>query len=619
MSMTPQTVAFSEPIIVPREIGTIAYSPEPATGELRLRLVVHSEIPDDAALRQEWTALVRRLDRPQVFYTWEWALAVQHAYHAVLHPLLFLSYDDHGSLRGVVALATDPKQTQVTFLTATTGDYCDFLSSREDKPAFVSAVLTELRNRGLDNIVLTNLPADSGSLEAIELASAAAAYHCFSRTAYVCAQVSLAALERKPGENRPVLPRKKMLRRFLNAMGRSAPVRLDHARSWDTVETALPEFFRSHVARFLDTGLISNIVRPERQMFLRELAKQLCERGWLTLTRMMSGENVYAWNYGFQFQDTWFWYQPTFDGSLEKYSPGFCLLAKLIEEAADNKDFKTIDLGLGAEEYKDRFSNESRETLCVTPKTSAVQHYREVVRYYLSAAVRVWPTAERAARSAMARIQAFRQRFRSLGVRQGCAWVAKRAQSALVARDEVFFYELSGRSRGLQKPGGVFLRKIDLKTLAIAAMQNADDEGTLAYVLRCAERLRTESDSAGFALTNDAGEFLHFTWAGPFESFHWSELNSGLPAPAPDSVILFDSWTPVSQRGRGYYAPTLELVVSGIQQQGKRAWGFSASTNTSSVRGLEKAGFQRGFSVLRYRMLWWQKLVQRNVPAPGPS
>lgn len=605
-------------IIVRGQIGTIAYSPEPATGELRLRLEVHSEIPEAAALRQEWNALVERLDRPQVFYTWEWALAVQRAYNATLHPLLFLAYDERDSLCGVAALATNPRRTQVTFLTATTGDYCDFLSAGQEKAAFVSGVLAELRKRGHHDIVLTNLPADSDTVEAIERACPGR-YHFFARTAYVCAQVSLAHLERKPAENRPVLPRKKMLRRFLNAMGRSAPVRLDHARSWDAVETALPEFFRSHVARFLDTGLISNIVRPERQTFLRELAKLLCEKGWLALTRMASGENVYAWNYGFQFHDTWFWYQPTFDSSLEKYSPGFCLLAKLIEEAADNNVFKTVDLGLGAEEYKDRFSNECRETLCVTLEKSAVQHYREVGRHYLSVGVRAWPSAEKSARSVLARFQAFRQRFQHLGVRQGCVWVAKRAQSAIVARDEVFFYELSSPNPKLLESHGIFLKKIDLKTLAIAAIQNADDEGTLAYLLRCADRLRTEPDSHGFALANAAGELLHFTWAGPFESFHWSELDSGLPAPAPGSVILFDSWTPVSQRGRGYYAPTLALVVATIRQEGKRAWGFSASTNTSSVRGLEKAGFQRGFSVFRYRMLWWQKLIHRNVAAPGPS
>ncbi len=63
---------------------------------------------------------------------------------------------------------------------------------------------------------------------------------------------------------------------------------------------------------------------------------------------------------------------------LEKYSPGFCLLAKLIEEAADDPAMNTVDLGLGAEKYKERFANQTRETLYVTLRTPA-QHAREIL------------------------------------------------------------------------------------------------------------------------------------------------------------------------------------------------------------------------------------------------
>jgi hypothetical protein len=287
-----------------------------------------------------------------------------------------------------------------------------------------------------------------------------------------------------------------------------------------------------------------------------------------------------------------------------------------------------LDLGLGAEEYKDRVANQARETLYVMLNTSAAEHFGEMLRYRFSALVRSWPVAEKTSRSLFARYRGFAQRLQDLGVRGTCIWAAKRAHSAISARDEVFFYELTNPNRELLEADGVFLKTIDLSTLAVAAMQNADDEGTLGYLLRCAHRLQTEPESLGFALTNTTGELLHFTWAGPFEKFHWAELGSGLPSPAPGSVVLFDSWTPVAQRGRGHYGPTLALVVNRIQREGKRSWGFSASTNTSSVRGLEKAGFQRRFSVFRYRFLWWQKLVRKDaakhsVPVPvssvGPS
>jgi CelD/BcsL family acetyltransferase involved in cellulose biosynthesis len=370
-----------------------------------LRLVVLREIPEDASLRQQWNSLVQQVDQPQVFYTYEWSLAVQRAYQATLHPLIFLAYDEAESLCGIAALATDVDGRRASFLCATTGDYCDFLSPAEHKNDFVTMVLAELRKEGIGEITLTNLPADSNTVAALQTASGQKGYRRFARTAYVCAQVSLGKLERRPGENKPVLPGKKMVRRSLSAMGREAPVRLDHARSWDTIGPVLPQFVQAHIARFRATGRISNMAQPERQVFLAELAKLLSEAGWLTLTRMMSGERVLAWSYGFQFHGTWFWYQPTFDSELEKYSPGFCLLAKLIEEAAENSGMSTVDLGLGAEEYKERFANQTRETLYVTLRASAVKHWREIVRYRAAEIVKTSPRLEAGVRAVVGRLR----------------------------------------------------------------------------------------------------------------------------------------------------------------------------------------------------------------------
>ena len=575
-----------------------------------LRLVVLREIPEDESLRRDWNALVERTPQPQVFYTYEWAFAVQRSYGETLRPLIFLAYDEGDSLCGVAALATSRPGESVSFLCATTGDYCDFLSLRENREAFVAAVVGELRHENMSGATLTNLPADSATVAALRHAARSRGYQYFARTAYICAQVSLASLQRR-GENKPVLPRKKMLRRFLNAMGREAPVRLEHARSWSQAEPVLPGFIEAHIARFLVTGRISNMVREQRRLFLAQLAKLLAERGWFALTIFVAGQQVFAWNYGFQFLDTWFWYQPTFDSDFEKYSPGFCLLAKLIEEAADRPELRTVDLGLGAEEYKERFANQTRETLYITLNRSYPKHVREIAHYYAAAALKVLPYAERVVRSVLAKCGTLRQRLRKSGIWETFRWAARRMRYSVAGRDEVFFYELTHPDPSFLALDGVCLKPLDLNALARAAMQNENDEGTLAYLLRCAEHLRNK-DWEGFGLVNHGGEFLHFTWAGPFEGFYWSELNSTLEPPAPQSLILFDSWTPVSQRGRGYYAPTIAMVADKARAEGKRAWGFSASTNTTSVRGLEKAGFKRQFSVIRYRVLWWQRVIQEK-------
>ena len=369
-----------------------------------LRLVVLNEIAEDANLRNQWNELVRRLDHPQVFYTYDWAFAVQRAYTATLHPLVFLAYDDNESLCGLAALSLDADDVRATFLCATTGDYCDFLGQREHKLTFVSLVLEHLRSRGINEVTLTNLPADSATVLAIQQSSAEFGYRSFARTAYICAQVFLTKIERSTAENKPVLPGKKMVRRSLKALGLNSPVCLDHARSWKEIEPLLSEFTEAHVSRFQATGRISNLAIPERRLFLEELARQLSRPGWVVLTRMMAGDKSIAWNYGFQFEGTWFWYQPTFDTTLERYSPGFCLLTKLIEEAVENPALHTVDLGLGAEEYKERFANQTRKTLYITLRSSMTKHVCEIVRYRAAELIKKFPRLEASVRKTVARL-----------------------------------------------------------------------------------------------------------------------------------------------------------------------------------------------------------------------
>jgi len=374
-----------------------------------LRISALEKIPEDPTLQGQWNELVLRVENPQVFYTYEWSLAVQRAYGHLLRPLVFLAHDANDALCGIVSLALNPQGTRATFLCATTGDYCDFLSTADHKLAFVSSVLSELRERKIDEITLTNLPADSTTVAAVTQSSAGVGYRWFARTAYVCAQVRLSQIERRPGDNKLMLPGRKMVRRSLSAMGRESPVRLEHARAGDAVASLLPDFIDAHIARFSAMGRISNLAQPGRKRFLEELTSLLTNPEWLVLTRLMSGERVLAWNYGFRFQDTWFWYQPTFATDLERFSPGFCLLSMLIEEAAEDPALKVVDLGLGSEEYKERFCNQSRETLYVTLRQSLAKHVKEILRYRAAKAIKRSPRLENSVRRAVSLLHPMRE------------------------------------------------------------------------------------------------------------------------------------------------------------------------------------------------------------------
>lgn len=580
-----------------------------------LRIALLREIPENASLRHQWNELVLQERRPQVFYTYEWALAVQKAYCATLQPLIFLAYDESESLHGIAALAADQTGKRVFFLCAATGDYCDFLGAAEEKSWFVFAVLSELKGLNIGQITLTNLPSDSGTVAALRKLSPQRGYQFFERRAYECAQVSLAPFKTAPKESNSVLPGERKLQRSLKWLRRDTQISFDHVRNWNQVEPLLPDFIQAHVARFLITGRISNLARLERKLFVQELARLLSESGWLVLSRMRTGDTTIAWNYGFDFAGTWFWYQPTLDSEFQKYSPGYCLLAKIVQDGTALPAVNTVDLGLGAEEYKETFANQSRETLYVTLTASLARHVMERCRYHAAEIAKSSPKLENALRVAREHLQRIREEIHHEGIARTSLRLSRRFWEAVYSRTEVLFYE--ARNIGFHDLLETKLVPLDLASLASAVSQYVDDRLTCSYLLRSAERLRRHA-ADGFALVASDGSFLHFAWVTDFDGFFSSELNSKVAAPSSDCVTIFDCWTPERFRGRGYYGKTIDRLTHVLQARGRRTWIFVAATNLASIHGMEKAAVQRKYSLVRRRILGWQR-IHKQVLESGET
>jgi CelD/BcsL family acetyltransferase involved in cellulose biosynthesis len=581
-------------------------------------LVVHRQIPQSENLRQQWNALAAQMEDPQVFYTYEWAAAVERAYGQELKPLLFLAYEGD-KLRAVASLAVDPQET-IVFLAATTADYCDFLSSTQDRASFVSSVLAELRLMQLDKhipgtLVLVNLPQDSATVRALEPASRKHGYFVFARPAYFCAQVRLEVPEERD-RIQQMIQQKKILRRREKEMKRTAPVAVEHWQGEPALEAMLSEFAHAHVGRFLATGRSSNLARPERRLFLRELARRLSAQGWLKMSRLMIGDQAIAWNYGFAYAGTWFWYQPTFDGNFQRYSPGGYLLWRMVEEACGLPDARCVDLGLGAEEYKDKIANGGRQTLHVTLEPAFPGYMRSALRYHAAELVKSVPSVEQRARRARDFANAISRKMRQKGVAGTLRSLATRMRDGFVRRKEVHFYAWPSREVSVRPASdhGTRFVPLDVNTMARAAMSYCDDSETAHYLLRNALRLHT-AGVRGYALLDGEDVPVHFCWTAPFENFYMSELSCRLHAPVENATLIFDCWTPCAQRGQGHYADAITHLAWQLRSEKKSAWIFSASLNTASLRGLEKSGFEHRYSLLRKGVLFLDRRI-RQVDAP---
>jgi CelD/BcsL family acetyltransferase involved in cellulose biosynthesis len=361
-----------------------------------LRIVVRQAIPEENDFRLQWNRVAMQTERPQVFYICEWALAMQSAYRACLKPLIFLGYEGD-CLAGIASLATDAEEKRISFLAANTADYCDFLSAPSLREEFIDAVLTELQQHSFESITLANLPADSATVDALHRTAEDGGLHVFARPAYSCAQVELGHDEMRE-ELKQSLVGKKKLRRYLRVMERDGAVAFAHLDSREQIQAALPEFAAAHIARFRATGRTSSLATPSRRLFLEELVNRFDGTGVVTLSQLKIQDRTVAWNYGFRFHGTWFWYQPTFDSRYEESSPGYCLLSRIVIEACDTDAMQVVDLGLGPEGYKDRFGNCSRQTLHVTVTASRVRDICERARYSVASALKQSPPIDSAVR-----------------------------------------------------------------------------------------------------------------------------------------------------------------------------------------------------------------------------
>ncbi len=352
-------------------------------------------------LQHQWNGLALQMERPQVFYTYEWAAAMHSAYQKTLKPLLVLGYEGN-DLVGVVSLATDAAEESISFLAGTTADYCEFLSHPHRRAEFVDAVFAELGKTKAGFVALASIPEDSATPVALRVAAHMHGFHLYMRPACLCAQVELGSREQRQ-KLKTTLMGKRKIRRCLRAMEREGPVTFAHLQSWGQIQGALPDFIDTHVARFHAIQRISGLSMPERRFFLEELTQRFLGSAVVTLSMLMIGGRPIAWTYGFQFRRSWFLYQATFDRSQEERSPGHCLLSRIVVEACDVDEIEVVDLGLGSEGYKEQFGNSTRQTLYVTVTKSLHRHLQEVARYRAANLLKRSPKVESAIRRVLGR------------------------------------------------------------------------------------------------------------------------------------------------------------------------------------------------------------------------
>jgi hypothetical protein len=418
---------------------------------------------------------------------------------------------------------------------------------------------------------------------------------------------------------------KKRLRRNLRELEKLGEISVRHDTQWREIEPLLQSFHRAHIARFLATGRISTLLLPERRKFLHELARELSSSGWITLSRILVDDAPVAWNYGFTFPGTWFWYQPTVENDVRyrDFSPGYCLLAKIVELACDHPGMDAVDLGLGAEEYKDRFATAARETLYLALNRSFLTHALTVARHSAATLAKSAPVLEDGIRRARSNSKHFLRRLEDEGLSFMVKKAVQRLRRPFFAADQVLFFEASAANSNPDAATTLVPLSSDL--LGAAALKYANDPVTIAQLMLFAKRFCSGNDQ-GFILLAADGTPVHFCWVADFDGFKIRELSRTLHAPNPDAVMIFDCFTPPMFRARGFFREAICALAVRLFAQKKEPWIFCAASDLPALRAIRKSGFACRFSLEPGRMSGFSKredLVQaahtegQSRPAPA--
>jgi CelD/BcsL family acetyltransferase involved in cellulose biosynthesis len=583
-----------------------------------VQVTVLKEIPEDPDLSEAWNTLVLTMENPEVFFTYQWALAASRGFQKHLSPLLFLMYDS-GQLAGVAALAIDPNAPRAAFfLTSSTADYCDIVSAPANRRAVTLALLKEIQKLGLANLVLANVPSNSVTLQELPGVAGSSRFYVTSRTAYNCGVVQLGG-EQQRETLLQTLAGKDRERRALKKLTNLGAVKVIHLTEPEQIGASLESIVSAQISRFLASNRVSPLVGSERRRFLRHLSDLLSHSGWLKISQLEIDGRPVAWNYGFRFGGSWFWYLPTFQMEYEHVSPGSCLLRLLVEEGARDASLRWFDLGLGDEPYKERFANNVRQTRVVRLSRGFPGHILSIGRGMLTSNAARFPQFGGKLRNARAFYQAVAIHARENGFRATARKSIRKAVRSFASQDEILLFEAPAAQ--VRDHLSVPLLPLTREHLVEASIINADDAHTLRYLMRCANRL-IKPDASGFLLQDDSGRPIHFLWVGEYDGFRLSEIDHSLDPSSSAATMIFDCWTPAADRGRAHYVAAIRQAAASLRREGKTAWIFSGAANVASLRGILKAGFEYRFSLVR-RIRFGRSTITRqetttaiSLPAP---
>ncbi len=559
----------------------------------------------DFAELQSFAGVWRRLwesnPNKEIFTSLPWLEAWWRGFGSGLQ-LLAPAVFDGPTLVGIVPLVIE-KRT-IRFVGHSFADYSDLICEPARKTEVLEAAIAALDESPFpwDLCELTNVSENSLIIGARE---ALPARERRRTETIVSAQCPTILLGEGRAETLNDILNRTQERRHLRKLQKAGTLRFRHIEDRAQAREHLPIFVKQHIRCRAFAGIRSRFLDKGSLDFYSALIENLDPSTDLRFSILELDDHPIAYLFGFQLDGKMSHYAPTYDIDFFDFSPGQVLLWHLFAHAGEN-DVKEYDFTVGDEAYKGRFANHVRHnhTLFVYPRTARGRliHLSHAAKETL----RSYPGAFRVAKKAGAAVRAFANRVGDGLRRDGPLELARKALSQLVreaiySRDEMLVGTFGPRDVPTNGRAIVF-QEAKLSDLADAAAANEEYLGdeTLQGLRR-----RIKAGHIPF-VTYENGIIVHMNWLRVEDRITATELGEDfvlqLGGPAG---IMYDGWTARVARGRGIQPISAASLGQHIRSLGLEPWVYVMANNTSSRRGLAKAGIDVRHRMIRQSYFHW--------------
>lgn len=337
-----------------------------------MQIEIIRQVDDWSAWAERWNALLAESHSQVPFLTYDFQRAWwEHLgggewQDAELH--IVLALDEDKQLVGIAPLFQAKHPTGAAALmpigSHEIADFLDLIVRPADHEAFCQALIAHLTGPDAPDwqrLDFYNLLDDSGSLGLLQQAAEAEglAYEQvqLQPSPYIPVPDSfedyMGMLESKHAHE---------LRRKLRRAARHAvPTAVEIVQEKERLGPALKDFF----ALMRQEADKNQFLTPAMQTQMDAIARAACRAGWLQLMFFKVGNERVAGYLNFDYDNRIWAYNAGFNSGYAELSPGWLLLAEMIDWCIDN-DRAVFDLMRGGEEYKYRFGGVDRFVLKAT-------------------------------------------------------------------------------------------------------------------------------------------------------------------------------------------------------------------------------------------------------------